>query len=283
MKTPSTLADLQQQVQRQYSQLSPQFKQISRYMFEHRDQVATLSARKLAPLIGVKPATLVRLAQHLGYPGWEALKAVFIRGLYAPGSANTSASLLSRHTHLDSPWQACMAQFQQNLQALEPGNQASLLTVIKPLKQAKYIWIAGFRASYPAAFSLRYLCSQFRADVHLLHNTGGSMPVGLGQISSNDALVVIGQQPYAPEALQLAQTARAQDCTIIAICDSPLAPIAQEADHILTFQARSPNAFRSSVALQALVEILAQQLLMQYGEAALSELKRTSERLGLSP
>ncbi len=79
MSAPHALDDLIQHIQSQFAALSPQFQVGARYLIDHPAQVSTLSARKLAVLAGVQPATLVRLAQHLGYSGWDALKAIFTR------------------------------------------------------------------------------------------------------------------------------------------------------------------------------------------------------------
>ena len=51
------------------------------------------------------------------------------------------------------------------------------------------------------------------------------------------------------------------------------------ADCILLFGTQGNSFFPSTVAAQALVEMLAQQLLMHYGESAIAELTRTESRL----
>lgn len=65
MSAPHSLDELTRLIQARYPDLSPQFQAGARYLIDHPTQVSTLSARKLAALAGVQPATLVRLAQHL--------------------------------------------------------------------------------------------------------------------------------------------------------------------------------------------------------------------------
>ncbi|MBV2182743.1 MAG: MurR/RpiR family transcriptional regulator [Castellaniella sp.] len=281
MSAPHSPDELIQFIQSQYADLSPQFQAGARYLIDHPAQVSTLSARKVATLAGVQPATLVRLAQHLGYAGWEALKSVFTRALQQhPGSyAARAQSLIDSSEPAQTAWLNAAQQQSRNLMALEPANRSALDSAVTQLLGASRIVIAGFRSSYPPAFSLCYLCSLFRPDVHLLHNAGGTMSLALHHLQATDAVVLISYTPYSREIIQVAEAAHAQGCAVLALCDSQVAPIALRADHILTFPTQGHSFFPSTVAVQSLVEMLAQQLLVRSGERAIAELSRTEASL----
>ncbi|MHA3904382.1 MurR/RpiR family transcriptional regulator [Castellaniella sp. WN] len=292
MSAPHSLDELTRRIQSRYPDLSPQFQAGARYLIDHPTQVSILSARKLAALAGVQPATLVRLAQHLGYAGWDALKAVFTQELHPPGAYAARALSLVHHPESDqAAWQATIQQQILNLQALEPANQAAMTRAVALLAEAGRIVIAGFRSCYPAAFSLRYLCGLFRPDVHLLHNTGGTLSQDTHHLRPEDTVVLIGYAPYSRELIELAEALRPRDtpdpkvsrgCRVLALCDSQLAPMALHADCVLTFSTQSHSFFPTTVAIQALVEMLARQLLVHHGEPALAELSRTETRLHTS-
>ncbi|MCZ4328888.1 MurR/RpiR family transcriptional regulator [Castellaniella denitrificans] len=280
MSAPHSLDELTRLIQARYPDLSPQFQAGARYLIDHPTQVSTLSARKLAALAGVQPATLVRLAQHLGYAGWDALKAVFTQELHGPGSyAARALSLVHRPETDQDVWQAAIHHQILNLQALEPANQAAMARAVALLADAGRIVIAGFRSCYPAAFSLRYLFSLFRPDAHLLHNTGGTLSLDTHRLQREDTAVLIGYAPYSREIIELAEALRPQGCRVLALCDSQLAPMALHADCVLTFSTQGHSFFPSTVAIQALVEMLARQLLVHHGEPALAELSRTEALL----
>ncbi|MFA7438653.1 MurR/RpiR family transcriptional regulator [Castellaniella sp.] len=253
-----TLEALTRDIRAQYDRLSPQFRLAARYLLEHPTQVGTLSARKLAALIGVQPATLVRLARHLGFPGWDALKAVFVRDLQA---SEISASVSLMQTSRTDGWLAQVQQQSRHLAALaERNHRQAVMAGAERLARAPHIGVAGFHASHPAAFSLRYLCSLFRPDVHLLQNTGGIMQLMLRHLRPQDAVVLIEQDPYVPDTLALGLAALEQGCALVTLSDSPLAPCARIAGHPLLYPAGNPLGLPSSVALQALVELLVWQL-----------------------
>lgn len=280
MSAPHSLDELTRLIQSRYKDLSPQFQAGARYLIDHPTQVSTLSARKLAALAGVQPATLVRLAQHLGYSGWDSLKTIFTQELHPPGAYAARAQSLVRHPEsTQAAWQAAARQQTANLLALEHANQAALTQAVALLSDARRIVIAGFRSCYPAAFSLRYLCSLFRPDVLLLDDTGGAMSLDLHHLRPDDAAILISYAPYSREAIELADALPPQGCCVLALCDSQLAPIALHADCVLTFTTQGHSFFPTTVAIQALVEMLAQQLLVHGGKAAIAELSRAEARL----
>ncbi|MFA5665107.1 MurR/RpiR family transcriptional regulator [Castellaniella sp.] len=255
--TPQTLQDLTRHIQGHYESFSPQYRLSVRYLLEHPTQVGTLSARRLAALIGVKPATLIRLAHDLGYPGWNDLKAVFIRELQTHESH--ARRPLTRSTQPD-PWLQYVYAQNNGLATLVRTQRAALSACVERLSKAPHIGVAGFHACHPAAFSLRYWCSLFRPDVHLLQNTGGIMQLMLRHLRPEDAVVIVEQAPYAPEATALSEAARDQGAALVALSDSALAPCARRADHHLLYATDSPLGFPSAVALHGLVELLAHAL-----------------------
>lgn len=281
MSAPQNLKDLILHVQAQFPDLSPQFQAGARYLIDHPTQVSTLSARKLAVLAGVQPATLVRLAQHLGYAGWDALKAVFTRELHLrPGGyAARAQSLVEHPSPSQEVWHAAAQQQSRNILSLEAENSSAMQSAIDILFRSKRMLIAGFRSSYPAAFSLRYLCSLFRPDVYLLQDTGASLSLDLQHLQADDVMVLLAYAPYSREMAQVLQSAIAADCKIIAICDSQVAPIALQASCVLTFPTHGNSFFPSTVAMQSLVEMLAKQLLVRSGERAIARLSHSESLL----
>ncbi|MGB6241511.1 MAG: MurR/RpiR family transcriptional regulator [Castellaniella sp.] len=281
MSAPHSPDELIQHIQSQFTALSPQFQASARYLIDHPAQVSTLSARKLAALAGVQPATLVRLAQHLGYAGWDALKSVFTRELQQrPGSyAARAQSLVERPESEQTAWHNVRQQQSRNLAALEVVNRQAMSRAVAHLAAAQRIIIAGYRSSYPPAFSLCYLCSLFRPNVQLLHNAGGTMSLDLHHLRPTDTVILISYAPYSREIMQVAQAAQERRCTVLALCDSQVAPIALQANHVLVFPTQGHSFFPSTVAIQALVEMLAQQLLTHSGEHAITALSQAEDQL----
>src|SRR3569833_1012303 len=83
-----------------FDALSPQLREAARWVIDHPDDVALLSTREQAKRAGVTPATLTRLAQKLGFPGYDGVRKIYADAVRRrPESYRGRAEeLLSRHT-----------------------------------------------------------------------------------------------------------------------------------------------------------------------------------------
>ncbi|MCK9516191.1 MAG: MurR/RpiR family transcriptional regulator [Ottowia sp.] len=281
---PSSLEDLIERLRSDHARLSPQLQRGARYVIDHPTEVSTLSMRKVAACAGVRPATLSRLAQSLGYAGWPQLKALFsqelrvmpesyaqrARALLAGRRASPDRSLLDTRVQAD------------NLLSLEIDNAEALPQAVALLQGAGRVIVAGFRSSYPIAFGFRYLYSLFRPNVHLLDSSVGALDHELRYLQPSDVIVIITYAPYTREVLDVTRAATRQGSPFIAVCDSRLAPVARGARCVLMFRTQSTSFFPSTVAAQALVELLAQQLLVRAGAGAVDDLERVEAQLHAS-
>jgi len=77
----SDFTELVQRVQENYAGLPAQAQHVARWLVEHPDDVALMSAREQAGSMGVAPATLTRFAKRFGFAGYDALRAVSQRRL----------------------------------------------------------------------------------------------------------------------------------------------------------------------------------------------------------
>lgn len=281
MHAPHSVDALIKHIQSLYKDMSPQFQISAHYLIDHPTEITLISMRKIAALAGVQPATLVRLAQYLGYNGWDELREVFSDRLRTlPGGyADRAQALVAAPLSGATAWGQTLQAQSVNIHAIEPANAAVLPDAVQALHQATRLHIAGFRSSHAAAFSLQYLCSLFRPDVFLLSNTAGTLDTVLHHLAPEDTLVLISFAPYSREIMQVYTAALRAGCTILALTDSKLAPIALEADHTLTFTTHGGSFFPSTVAAQALVELLAQQILIKAGPSAVQDLASIERRL----
>ncbi|WP_442595390.1 MurR/RpiR family transcriptional regulator [Parapusillimonas sp. JC17] len=277
---PSSLDTLSERIQRDFAAMTPQFQVGAKYLLDFPSEIPVASMRKVAAQAGVQPATLVRLAQSLGYPGWEDLKQVFVRSLHRPPRryADQARELIRGKNPRNALDRAVMAQT-DNIRQLSADNADRLPEAVKLLNRAKRVYVAGFRASFAPAFSFQYLYRLFRPTVAMLRGDAGTLEMELRALTATDAVVIIGFEPYSRESVRVADAARQAGCRIIAICDSVLSPLAQVADSTLLFSTETSSFFPSSASATALVELLIEQLLAKAGSQAVSGIEHAEDQL----
>ncbi|NDJ58101.1 MurR/RpiR family transcriptional regulator [Enterobacteriaceae bacterium 4M9] len=256
-----------------FSQLTPELQRAAAFTLEHANEVVVMSMRSFSTLASVKPATLLRLAQRLGYSGWVELKNDFIDelGLSAEGYAAKAEKLVRDKSPTLS--EQMLAAQADNLARSQQDNAATLEQAVEVMESAAHVYVCGFRASFPIAWSLYYVWRLFKHRVSLIDGFAGNDEMFTRDFTAQDVLVIVGFAPYSRETLQVLSAARRAGMRIVALSDSPLAPLAQEADVTLFFATDSPSFFPSVVAGIGLSERLLALLVARHGPQAVARIE----------
>lgn len=263
-----------------FAGLSPALQAAARFVVDHPNEVVIGSMRALAQQAQVPPATLVRLAQQLGYAGWPELKSAFAEdlGLHSGRYGLRAKHLAARGREADLVGELFNVQ-QQNLSATQAQCAGTLGQAARLLKRAKAVHVAGFRASHPIAYSLFYGYRLFRSSVHLVEGKYGGLEADLRAIAPQDAVVIVSFAPYSRESVLVLEQARAAQARVVAITDSSASPLALGADLSLLFAVDCPSFFPSIAAGVALTEALLEQLVADGGDDVAANIEQVEQQL----
>lgn len=198
----------------------------------------------LAAEAGVKLATLLRLAQRLGYRGWSELKSDFIDdlGLRNDTYVSKAEKMMARGTQTQLYKEVFQAH-QANLTFTQNENAQEMEQAVTLLDSAENVYICGFRASFPIAWSLFYVYRLFNRQVSLIDGLASNIEVFTRELTNRDCVLLTSFAPYSRESLDVLRAARQAGAKILAITDSPVSPLAQAADCTLLFSIDSPSFF----------------------------------------
>ncbi|GLU33273.1 MurR/RpiR family transcriptional regulator [Trinickia caryophylli] len=277
---PESFEELAALIRTRFAELSPQFQAGAAFLLDRPDEVAVLSMRKVADHAQVQPASLVRLAQQLGFPGWNELRDLFVARLRTrPEPLTSRARSLVSGARKDTLAHDLLAAHRHNLEVTAAQNERAIVDAARTLRRARHIYVAGFRSCYPVAFGLVYGYGLFRSTITLLTGEAGTLEMQLRGIERGGATVVISFAPYSIEAARVAEAALEKGSRLIAITDSAVSPIALNADHALIFSHESPSFFPSLVAAAAVAEALVAHLLALEGSQAVEQLEEAERSL----
>lgn len=236
--------------------------QIAAFALEHPDEIAFGTVSSIAELADVQPSALVRFAQSIGYQGFSELQEVF-RSRLRDRVLNYEERLeqLRRHAQETSRANVILHGFcdsaGQSVAALrEKIEPAQLDRAVAILADARTIYIAGLRRSFPIAAYMAYAFGKLQVPAILIDAVGGLAPEQLGAAGRNDVLLAISFTPYASETVNLALQAKQRGIRLAAITDSPFSPLAQRADVWLEAAESNFEGFRSMAATLALAMTL---------------------------
>ncbi len=257
--------------------------EVGRFVAANDYDATTRSMRDLAAEAGADPAAFTRLAKAIGYSGWDELRAALTEARRPSQTSPFSGRARSRRAgpHAD------VALVHDKLEAEAAGlpriSSGSVVDAARALHAAKRIWIAGFRSCRSVAELLNYELRLFRPDEVQIVGGSGPDDLDLGAFRSGEAVVVIGFTPYTHASVRVAQAAYRTGATLISIADTPAAPMAEGADHVLLFEAASsPGFFPSLTGAIAIAQSLAAVTFSLGGSAAKKRLQDTEARLAAS-
>jgi DNA-binding MurR/RpiR family transcriptional regulator len=264
--------------------LPPRLQEAARFVARHHFDAATRSMRELAAAAGAQPASFTRLAQALGYSGWDELRAALIEAHRQAGQATGrpfSARIRPATPDAADPATAMAAEMlAADAAGLSRQDARRIGPAAEALHRAPRLWAVGFRSCRAVAQLLHYQLSLFRP--HAVRLVGADRPedMDLGAFQQGDAVVLVTFAPYSRASLLAAQAARAAGCVVIALADRADAQVADGADHLLLFEAASaPGFFPSLTGALATAQALVAASFLLGGDAALARLREAEERL----
>ncbi|EPF1294482.1 MurR/RpiR family transcriptional regulator [Klebsiella michiganensis] len=272
--------NLRENIVSQFSLLSPELQRAAEFSLQNANQLVVQSMRAFAAEAGVKPATLLRLAQRLGYNGWRELKSAFIDdlGLGNDTYVSKAEKLIAKGTQ-PALYEEVFLAHQANLAFTQAENQHAMQQAVTLLDEAKQVYICGFRASFPIAWSLFYVYRLFNRQVSLIDGLASNIEVFTREINAEDCLLLTSFSPYSRESLDVLNAARQARARIIAITDSPVSPLAQAADCTLLFSLSSPSFFPSIVSGMGIAECLLAMLVARHGREAVNKIESAERYL----
>ncbi len=282
----------------EYDNLSGRFQQIARYFTQNPNVVALESINSVAKGCNAHPSSLVRFAQQFGYSGFKQMQAVFRTRLAtaAPGFRERISALegeLSRnvdHGNLGHLKGLVVRDLAALHALLENVTEVSLAETAGLLTSADTIYIAGQLRSQPIASFLRYLLTMLHRRVILLDPAGGLAQEMAATIGRRDVLVAISFRHYAKEVVAICELAAANKIPVVAITDSQLSPLAQDARVLFTVPEDEYTFSRSLAAPMCLIQCIAvaAAAILQAGKGAapriptVTEIVRTRDRAARS-
>ena len=265
VSAPATLDELREQITQRYDSLSKRLKQIGRFVLDYPNDVALETVVVIAERSAVQPSALIRFAQAFGYSGFSDMQRVFQAALMH-GSANYRERIrLAREGEedidADQPISVLRAFASADVGALEqlPGavDSQAFAQAVELLAKAPGILLAGQRRSFPVAAYLAYALSHLDRPVRLLDGLGGMLKEQVRSAGRQDVLVAISFSPYAAETREVVDLARQRGLRVIALTDSPLSPLVQQADIWFDVRDAEVQGFRTLNATLCLAQSLA--------------------------
>jgi DNA-binding MurR/RpiR family transcriptional regulator len=238
----------------QGARLTPTQRRIAHSLVQHSASAAYLSAAEVADLAGVSQPSVTRFAMALGYAGYPALRRE-LRALVDLVPADPAASnamqlaVKAEAEHLDR----LVGQL-HDLDAVQKA--AELLMDSRPLP------VLGLRAAAPLAGYFGYFAAKVHPDVRVLDSGGTELLDRLDQAhaAGAGAMLAIVLPRYPRETLEAVREAAGRGMAVVALTDSAVSPVAEQAEVVLPAAVGTRLVFDLHTGPMAMAMVLLQAM-----------------------
>jgi DNA-binding MurR/RpiR family transcriptional regulator len=259
-KTAPRQKSLSEYIQERFEDFSRSQKDVARYIVDHLDEAAFLTAEELARRASTSSSTVVRFSQALGFEGYPELQQAAIEeyrntiATAGSAAAGNGALFSFDHSELEGSLGADHANLEETARNL---TREQVDGAVAALAESQRIVIVGVDQMAFFASYLRHTLSLLDIRSEIVASTGGESLQRLGRIDDETLVIVLSSGRAHPLLLRAMKLALHRSAKTLAISDASMSEVGEHADQTLYFSSNSPSFARSNTALMALVQALA--------------------------
>ena len=250
--------DLMNKIQNNLSTFSKGQRLIAKYIIEHYDKAAFLTASKLGSTVGVSESTVVRFATELGYAGYpqlqKALQEMIRNKLTAVQRMEVTSDRMGDQDILRSVLSSDIDKIRMTLDEIDRN---SFQSAVEAILHAKNIYILGVRSSASLSGFIGFYFNLMFDNVKLIHtNSVSEIFEQILRVGDGDVVFGVSFSRYSKRTLKALEYSKKSGATVIALTDSQLSPLSQTADYTLLAKSDMASFVDSLVAPLSVVNAL---------------------------
>lgn len=231
---------------------------IARYMLEHYDKAAYMTALKLGSEVNVSESTVVRFAIELGFDGYPALQKS-LRELIRTRLTTLQRIEIANDRIGDGDILDKVVNFdiEKMKITLDCINRDDFNRAVDTVISARRIYIMGVRSSASLAQFMNFYFTMMFDDVKLVNTQSRSeIFEQLFRIGPDDVIIGISFPRYSKRIVNAMEFAKSRGAKTIALTDSNDSPIAEISDCVLTARSDMASFVDSLVAPLSIINAM---------------------------
>ncbi len=233
-------------------------KRIAKYIEEHYDKAAYMTALRLGETVGVSESTVVRFASELGYDGYpdfqKAMQEMIREKLTSVQRIEVTQNRIGDGDILTEVLNQDIDKIRRTI---EDVSREDFQQAIDAISNAEHIYVFAVRSTSALAGFLGYYLQLIFGNVRIINTASKSeMYEHLFRISEKDVMIGISFPRYSTTAVEAMKFARERNADVIAITDSMVSPLTECADYILLARSDMVSVVDSLVAPLSLINAI---------------------------
>ncbi|MFI3326387.1 MAG: MurR/RpiR family transcriptional regulator [Clostridia bacterium] len=251
-------SQLVQKIRQYEKNFSKGQKLIAKYIEEHYDKVAFMTASKLGTTVGVSESTVVRFATEIGYSGYPGLQQAMQEMIRNRLTSVQRLEITSNNIPVEGLLDASIGQDIDIVKrTLENVDRNEFYKAADAIAKSEKIYILGAGSSHALATFLKHYMNLIFDNVVLLDESSEAMVLQqLMKVSDKDAVIVISFPRYSKRAVKAIQYSTSKGACTVAVTDIKDSPLAKFAKYSIFAKSDMVSFVDSLVAPLSLINAL---------------------------
>ena len=201
---------LSEKIQESRRGFSKSQRAIARYLQDHPEEVAFMTASRLGATVGVSESTVVRFATEIGYSGYPAMQQAVQEMIRNKMTSFQRLEMTSRNIPQEKLLDAVLGQDIDILRRTREGmNSEEFYRAVEHLVEAKRVFVLGAGSSLALATFLAHYMQLVFDNVQLVEATSEAQILQqMVHVNSEDAIIAISFPRYSMRTLKAMEMAK---------------------------------------------------------------------------
>ena len=275
----SVALDLRSLIQSTYPSLPDNQRKIADVLLQRIREVPFLSVNDLEELSGASKATVVRLAQNLGFSGYLELRERLREGVQSELSQGEMLPLLSGRRGEETLTAVARQDVKNINQTIAQIDRAVFLRVAGLLLKAEHVYTFGLGISSLLARMLSYSLNQVAVRSTPFGHEHETFFEQIHQVGTSDVAVAFSFHPYSRETIDTARALAARGVSVVAVTDRFTSPVCFVSKAVLPIASQNLLFTNSISAVSVLINALTTEVALRSKNRATNNLRETEELL----
>ncbi len=278
-RTTSERADLHSRIRRHYPALPENQRKVADFILANMREAPFLSIVELEGRSGASKATIVRLAQRLGYSGFLEMREHLLEGVQSQMKITEMFPLLSPHRHEETLTAVARQDVKNINQTIAHIDRKVFADVAQMILGAGHVFTLGLGISSLMSRILAYSLSQVAVRATAFVHDYETFIEQIYVLGRSDLLIAFSFPPYSKETIEVVRVAASRKVRIVAVTDKVTSPVSFYADRVLPVVSQNMLFTNSFSAISVIINALTTEVALRNKVKATRNLKESEKLL----
>lgn len=269
--------EIKNKIQSKFNSLPKNQRKIAEFLIDNLDEIPFLSIHELSKATKISVATIVRVAQNIGFSGFNELRAEVANSLKSQLDNKEIFPLFKHSAKEDLLTEVANLDIKNINDTLHSIDRENFNRSAAAMVKAQRVYTVGLGISYLLAEILAYQLTQVGIDASVLKHTSVVFHEQILFLNKNDLLVCFSFPPYSKETIETAKFAKERGIKVISITNKEASPITLHSEICLTVKSDNMLFTNSFSAISVIINAIATQCAVQNKIKANSFLTETQK------